>query len=149
MWQIGVLAAERCVFLTKKWRFSAISHYVLSEKPGNAYFCSAKMRQIPTVSHYVFSYLANWRSDCRTVRFFDQKWPFSAISHYVLSEKPGNAYFCSAKMRQTPTVSHYVLSYLANWRSDCRTERILGPKKDHFGRFALRFKRETGKCLFL
>ena len=45
MWQIGVLAAERWVFLTKKWPFSAISHYVLSEKFSgrlrpNGWFCS-------------------------------------------------------------------------------------------------------------
>ena len=32
---------------------------------------------------------------------------------------------------------------VANWRSRCRTARFLGQKKSIFGRFALRFKRET------
>ena len=152
IWQIGALTAERSIFGARGWPLSAVSHYVLSEKPGNAYFCSAKMRQIPTVSHYVSSYLAKWHSYCRTEHFGARGWPLSAVSHYILSEKPGNAYFCknsSAKMRQIPTVSHYVSSYLAKWRSYCRTEHSGGPKMTTFGRFALPLNGETRQCLVL
>ena len=44
MWQIGVLAGERHVFWAKKSPFSAVSHYVLSEKfsgrlRANGRFC--------------------------------------------------------------------------------------------------------------
>ena len=33
IWQIGVFIAERSLFLAENWSFSAISHYLLSEKP--------------------------------------------------------------------------------------------------------------------
>ena len=72
---------------------SAVSHYVLSEESGNAYFRSAKSRQIPTILHYVLSNLVKWRSYRRTERFLGSKRPLSAVSRYVLSEEPGNAYF--------------------------------------------------------
>ena len=44
MWQIGVLAAERRFFLIKRSPFSAVSHYVESEKFSgrlrpNGWFC--------------------------------------------------------------------------------------------------------------
>ena len=98
------------------------------------------MRQIPTVSHYVSSYLANWRSYCRTEHFCGPG--VAVVGRFALRFKrePGNAYFCSAKMRQIPTVSHYVSSYLANWRSYCRTEHFGGPKDDHFRAFRTSFK---------
>ena len=52
-------------------------------------------------------------------------------------------------MRQIPTVSHYVSSYLANWRSDCSKARFLCQTKVIFGHFALCFQYKYGECQFL
>ena len=148
IWQVGVLTAERSIFWAQNWPFSAVLHRAINEKPGNVYFCSAKMRQIRP---FRTTFQAIWQIGVLTAErsiLGAQNWPFSAVSHWVINEKPGNVYFCSAKMRQISTVSQYVSSYLANWRSYCRTEHFWGPKMLIFGRFALRFKRKTGKCLF-
>ena len=136
MWQIGVLTAERSVFWARKWPFSAVSHYVLNEKPGNAYFCSAKMLQIATVSHYVLSYLANWHSDCRTAQFLCQTRWHSDILHYVFSINAGNAKFFSAKwllpQKKGAGFGHFTLPLgeenVANWRSGCPMAHFV-PKK--------------------
>ena len=82
IWQIGVLTAERSIFGAQRCSFSAVSHYVLSEKPGNAYFCSAKMPQIATAFRTTFSVI--WQIGVLT-----------AERHIFMSNKGNIRTFCT------------------------------------------------------